>query len=345
VLDANPAAAEILGVDAGSLRGRSIREVLLDSKTPMGEEEYGRAETHVEDSSGPWVYTFQTSDDRLIESTTEWVDGGEGATAGYIIVLRDHTERRRTERFLRQGQRLESVAALSAGIAHEINNPLAFLRSNLNYIDELARELARDAQERGTGKPQGFDELQSVVAECRDGAERIGGIVDRVRRFSHLQPEELHPVDMHGVIRDAVKLAQLQPSGELTLEMRIESCLPQVQGSHEHLVQALLNLLVNARHAAMTGDEPHVEVTCMRQDHQLLTRVRDSGPGISSHVRGRIFDPFFTTKAPGEGTGLGLPIAYGIAREHGGSLECRSPDDCGAEFCLSLPIAPEDDTP
>lgn len=334
ILDANPASAEILQLE-GTLRGRSFRRVVLEAAA-VEAETYDRAVADVPSGRGPWLHHFRTRDGRFVEANSVQIRGGDGQPQAYYVVLRDQTEKRRMERFLRQGQRLETVAGLSAGVAHEINNPLAFVRSNLNHIQELASVLQDQFGGDDDDKSTEWDELRAAAEECSEGVERIRGIVDRMRRFSRLTAAELSRVDVAHVVADALKMARTQ-SQVVSLQTRIASGLPWVRASHEHLVQLVLNLVVNACQAVEGVEGGRVEVVVHGGAGEVFVRVRDNGPGISTQVRSRMFDPFFTTKEPGEGTGLGLSIAFGIARDHGGSLTLETPRCGGAEFVVRLP--------
>jgi PAS domain S-box-containing protein len=341
ILDANSSADDIFGAKTGTMRGRTLIEVAAGSDTNIDPARMELGVCDLEQSDAPWVREFETLDGRFIEATTAKVCGGDGESTGFYSVLRDHTERRRMERFLRQSQRMETMAGLSAGIAHEINNPLAYIRSNLNHIGELAQELEDRYDESGAKKPDECEELRSVAQECSEGIDRIGGIIDRMRRFSRMRADEFSAVDINEALSDALKMARLRGDASIKLKYQPDASLPPIRASHGHIVQLLLNLCSNARQAVegVEGiEDPSVEISTQVSENEISIRIRDNGSGIPSRIRGRIFDPFFTTKAPGEGTGLGLPIAYGIAREHGGSLEFEPAPSGGAQFTLRLPF-------
>jgi len=340
ILDSNPSADDIMGSREGSLRNQMLIEVIAESNAIVSVSELEAAGDATRQSKGPWVHNFETRDGRLIESTTAQVCGDRDEPAGFFTVLRDHTERRRMEHFLRQSQRMETMAGLAAGIAHEINNPLAYIRSNLNHIVEVARTFERQRKDRvpDTPRPEDCEELRIVAEECGDGIDRIGGIVDRMRRFSRMRPDELSSLDLNEALSDALKMARMHIDSPLTIRYAPDPSLPRVHASHGHIVQLLLNLCSNARQAVAEIDQPLVEIDTFASDSEVSIRIRDNGPGIPARIRGRIFDPFFTTKSPGMGTGLGLPIAYGIAREHGGTLEFDESPAGGAQFTLRLPI-------
>jgi signal transduction histidine kinase len=255
--------------------------------------------------------------------------------------LRDRTERRRYENFLRHTQRLETAAGLAAGVAHEVNNPLAYVCSNLSHIDRMIEVLAEQSATLSGKKAEEFEELRMVIAESLDGVQRISGIVDRMRRFASLSQGELGEVEVNAVTGEALKMAALHRRAAVELHFEPADDLPPVQGSSEHLIQAVLNLTINAVQAVSQQGGGTVRVATRSRDEGAEICVSDDGPGVPSAIRDRIFDPFFTTKAPGEGSGLGLAITYDIIREHRGVLELHSEEGEGAEFTIRLPATRE----
>jgi PAS domain S-box-containing protein len=340
IIDANPATEHILGISGSRLRGQRLDQVVAglgkeaaESVGPLRESVFERGSARVE---------VLTRDGRYLELTAARVRGRHGEPAGWFAMLRDRTDARRYEHFVQRGQRLESVANLSAGIAHEVNNPLAFLRSNLGqlrHLGELA-EARLDAFE-----PKQADELREhtqIVDECIDGIDRIGGIVGNLRRFSRAPCDERTTVDVNAAVGDAVKLADLHRSGGVAVETHLAEDLPRLEGSAERLVQAFLNLLLNAKQALAGRADGLIIVETRRADDRVEVRISDNGPGVPVEIQDRIFDPFFTTKTPDEGTGLGLSIALEIAREHGGPLEVVSRPGEGACFVVHLATAVPD---
>jgi C4-dicarboxylate-specific signal transduction histidine kinase len=164
-----------------------------------------------------------------------------------------------------------------------------------------------------------------------------------MRRFSRLPADELAPVDVNRVVREAMRLADLHPHHGVTIEAWLADHLPAVHGSAQRLTQVVLNLLVNAKQALAGREEGHVTVRTRHTRDLVEIVVADDGPGIPEAIRERIFDPFFTSKGPEEGTGLGLSIAFGIVREHGGVLAFEPSPTGGACFRALLPVHAEAD--
>lgn len=333
-VDANPAAERLFRAPVSALRGRPVLEALADLAVALDSREVERSSSAVQTSDGPSLSRLRLRDGREMEITSATVRGRDDQLAGYYAVLRDRTEERKVERFLHQTQRLETVAALAAGVAHEVNNPLAYVRANLNHVRTLAEE-AREAQ---ASKPQELEELGLVVDECIDGVDRIARIIEGMLRFSRLESGGPESVDASDVVDDAVRLAQLHETGSIEIDAASEAGLPAIWGSAENLVQAVLNLLVNGKQALASRDDARIRLRARAETPGVVIEVSDNGPGIPEELRERIFSPFFTTKGPGEGSGLGLAISAEIARKHGGTLELDGEPGAGATFRLRLPV-------
>jgi signal transduction histidine kinase len=317
----NPAAVRILGASA-LRRGADLGAVLA----PWG----GLAER---------TRAVRTPDGRLVEVTTAIVDEGRGEPAGRFAIVSDRSAIDRAEQLARQTQRLEMVGALAGEVAHQINDPLTFVRASLVEIERLG---ARVDAERGGPDAELADELadlRSVALETLEGVERIRRIVDGMRALSTVDRVGSARVDLRDVAREALRMARLGESDGEGPAIRLELAeIPAVRGNADRLVQVVLNLLVNARQALADTPDAQIEIETRTEANEALLEVRDNGPGIPEAVVDRVFDPFFTTRGPDEGTGLGLAIAFDIAREHGGALEVRSSPGQGARFVLRLPV-------
>jgi signal transduction histidine kinase len=272
---------------------------------------------------------------RVLELSAGAVRGRGYQPAGRIVLLRDRSEQRRAELRLREHQKRESVGILAAGVAHEVNNPLAYVRSNLSHVQSLVEEAAKQIP---AGAADEWRELPDVVNDALEGLDRIEQIVKSLMRFSAPPDEDFESVDVERVVEDALRLANLHRASEVRILRHVGAPLPAVHASANRLVQALLNLLLNARQALLEREDPQLSVETAVESAMVVVRIRDNGPGIAAEHRDRIFNPFFTTRAPDAGTGLGLSISFDIAREHGGTLELEE-SDAGACFALKLPVA------
>ena len=246
-------------------------------------------------------------------------------------IARDMTERRRMELQLQLADRMASVGTLAAGVAHEINNPLAYVLANLDFaLGEL--------QAPGAGP----EELARALGEAREGAVRVREIVRDLKSFSRVSEAEREPTDVRRVLQTAVGLAQNEIRHRARLAIEYAE-VPPVLASEHRLGQVFLNLLINAAQSIPDGaaDRNLVNAsTFLAGDGRVAVEITDTGSGIPAEVLPRIFDPFFTTKPVGVGTGLGLSIAHGIVAELGGELTVRSELGSGSIFTVRLPPAP-----
>ncbi|WP_338870705.1 sensor histidine kinase [Myxococcus stipitatus] len=231
--------------------------------------------------------------------------------------------------------RLIALGRIAAGVGHEINNPLAFILSNLEYIhQELQQKEELSEQER--------QEVLEALAETRDGAERIRLIVRDLQTLSRSEDVGSGPSDVGAVVRTAAKMAMHELRHRARLVVECDG-VPPVQGNGARLGQVFLNLLLNAAQAIVPGQVEVNEVRVVASEAMpgrvVAVEVRDTGCGISPEHRERIFDPFFTTKPLGVGTGLGLAVCHGIVTSLGGTLTVESAPGQGSTFRVTLPVA------
>jgi two-component system, NtrC family, sensor kinase len=241
----------------------------------------------------------------------------------------------RTQEQLVVSERLAALGALSASIAHEINNPLSYVCGNLEFTsDELARLMAVQPM------PQ-LDELRAALDEARHGADRVQSIVRGLKAFSRADQDSSELLDVRTVVSLSIKMAvnQIKLRAQLVQDL---APVPLVQASSARLGQVFINLLVNAVQAIPEG-HPDLNriVVSTRTDARgwAVVEFADSGCGIAPEIRRRLFEPFFTTKPIGEGTGLGLSICHGIVSAIGGEIEVDSEVGCGSRFRVLLPAA------
>ena len=342
VIDSNRAAVALLGRTAGDSRGMRLAELLspigVDIETLITVQE--RFESLPPDAR-PVSMEVCGHGDRRIEIAARCLSRPDGVVLGRLAVLRDRTDEHRSEALLRQSQKLETVGRLVAGVAHEVNNPLAFVRANLNHLERVSEDLVkRIAGNAGLEEIQELTELPQIVAECLDGIDRIKRIVDAMRRFSRPHGEAFAPVDLNEVVRVALRIVELHRNERVVVEARLGEGLPRIHGSATRLEQVLVNLLMNAKHALEGRDTGRVAVVTRRVGDRVEVEVCDDGPGVLPEHRDRVFDPFFTTKGPEQGTGLGLSIAHDIVREHDAVLELLPSERSGARFLVRFPLPP-----
>ncbi len=275
----------------------------------------------------------------------------DGAPA-VVSIARDVTEQRQLQARLTLADRLASVGTLAAGIAHEINNPLAFVISNLSFLSEEMRRsqlslegtTASGAPVLGGPRLRNRSELelvewQEVLSEAYEGAERVRQIVRQLKTFSRPDEDRLSPVDVHQVLDSVVMMAANEIRHRAQLH-REYGTVPLVMANEGGLCQVFLNLVVNAAQAIPEGDAQHntIRLITKRVDMgRVSIEVQDSGSGIPREALSRIFDPFFTTKPVGVGTGLGLSICHGIITNLGGEISVESELGKGSTFRVVLP--------
>ena len=268
-----------------------------------------------------------------------------------------------TQKQLVESEKLASLGQMTAGIAHEINNPVNFVRSNVQPlkrdVDELIEIIAQinpnlpvtDLQAKWNAlqlkyKELDVDYLQKEIYQLLqgidEGSKRTADIVRSLRVFSRMDRDALVLADVNECITSTLMVLKNITSKEVTLTTHLDLTLPQIHCYPGKLNQVLMNLISNAVHATKMGNrsiqERLVEVSTEKESDFLKIVVKDNGTGMKEEVRKKIFDPFFTTKQVGEGTGLGLSIVLGIVQEHGGDIRIDSEWNKGTSFTILLPL-------
>lgn len=242
----------------------------------------------------------------------------------YHGIAKDITVRKRMERQLQRADRLASLGQMSAGIAHEINNPLGII---LGYSQLIMRGHEKDTQN--------YEDLRTIERQ----AQHCKRIVDDLLKFARAADTRKNVMDVNQCIREIVTMLSHQLERDtISVETKFHPDLPQVVGDAEKVKQVLMNLLMNAKQAIAGRGVIGIETAYERKDGQIRISISDSGSGIPAELTDRIFDPFFTTKAVGEGTGLGLSVSYGIVQDHGGTIEVKSQVGEGSVFTIHLPV-------
>jgi signal transduction histidine kinase len=257
----------------------------------------------------------------------------QGFPFGVVVVARDLREVADLRNRLVTSGRLAAVGELAAGIAHEINNPTAYVHANLGQLRDAWAEIAKRLQSRGQDPELDalLSEGEELIDESLEGVKRTASIVQDVKGFAHRGAGVREAVDLNELLCEVLRMAKPQ----LRDRVAVEFCLGEnagIRGVPQELKQLFLNLVLNANQAiAETGE---IRVTTFREDGHVMARIEDDGCGISPHDRERIFDPFFTTKPVGEGTGLGLAISYQIVQGHGAEVFVDSELDRGTAITV-----------
>lgn len=254
---------------------------------------------------------------------------------------------------LLEAEKMAAIGRLAAGMAHEINNPLAFVKSNLacmeGYTEELLRTAAEERlQRQRCGATSDGDsaldldffrqDIAALFAETRSGIARIANIVQRLRVFSQIDGEcEWGLANLNSGLERALHLVahEVGASVEILSELRE---LPPIECSASLIDQVFVNLLSNAIHAV--GNKGRIWLSSGSISNEVWVEVADDGCGVAPEHLEQLFEPFFTTRAIGQGMGLGLSVAYGIVRRHGGRLQVASRAGGGSLFRVVLPVMP-----
>ena len=261
-----------------------------------------------------------------------------GWPSGVVLIVRDLREVVALRSRLLTSGRMAAVGELAAGIAHELNNPIAYVRANLSLLHEHVGTLRKEI---GAGPIANvlapvLAEAEEIVEESLEGMDRAAGIVRDVREFSHAGSNERRSADLRDLVEQSVRVARLQLPRRAEVDVALEA-LPPVECEPQRMKQVFLNLLVNAAQAL--GEGGRIRVTGAAHGAGVALSFLDDGCGITPDHLERVFDPFFTTKPVGIGTGLGLAIAYRIVEEHGGRITVSSVLGAGTEVQIWLPAA------
>ncbi|MBV6433036.1 MAG: Adaptive-response sensory-kinase SasA [Bryobacteraceae bacterium] len=241
---------------------------------------------------------------------------------GRLVIFDDITERSELERQLVQADKLSSIGLLAAGVAHEVNTPLAVISS---YAQMLAKQVTGD------------DAKSRLLDKIAKQTFRASEIVNSLLNFSRVSPTEYVEVDLNRILRETLGLIDHQlRKANIEIAAELAPSLSSVKGNPGKLQQVFLNLFINARDAMEGGGR--LTVRSAESDAMARIEVIDTGRGIPPEHVGRIYDPFFTTKAAKKGTGLGLAVTYGIVKEHSGHIEVDSGDGRGTRFLLEFPL-------
>lgn len=290
---------------------------------------------------------------------------------GHVVSLNDTTEIRliteelkkksleldEAHRAVYQQEKMASVGQLAAGVAHEINNPMGFISSNLNtlgkYLEKISsfESIVMEKVLSGCGSDMTaslkdlrksmkiefiMDDIRSLLEESREGAERVRRIVQDLKSFSHVDEAECKLVDINECLDSTINMARNEIKYVADVVLDYTPNLPMLNCYPQQLNQVFMNLLVNSAHAI----EGHgtINVKTMLEGDDIIVKVSDSGKGIPPENLTRIFEPFFTTKEVGKGTGLGLSISYDIIKKHGGKMAVESVVGTGTTFTIRLPL-------
>lgn len=335
------------------------------------------------DGQRTYEYRFRTSDGRYLwmHDTLRLTRDAHGEPLEVIGSLVDITGRRNMEEALKstdeaqkeliarlqqaqaqllQSEKMASIGQLAAGVAHEINNPVGFVNSNMHslrkyvdtllaVIDEMDRALATaPLAEQTRARIDGVkeqadlafvkDDIQELLGESMDGLKRVKDIVQSLKEFSHVGESEWQMADLHEGLNSTLNIANNEIKYKATL-VKNYGTLPQIKCIPSQLNQVFMNLVINAAHAMVKPGTITI-ATGTEDEGWVWVTVSDTGTGIAPEHLTRIFEPFFTTKPVGQGTGLGLSLSYSIVKRHGGTITVASEQGKGTTFTVRVPVTP-----
>ena len=283
-------------------------------------------------------------------------------------VARQAEEIRSTQARLMERAQLAAIGQLAAGMAHEINNPMGFISSNLNTLEQYSKDLtdllidARRLWRFIEGCPALIEErddvgrqaaaleeaacrididyllvdLPELLRESREGSERIRAIVANLKAFAQPGVETRTALDINRCLEATLQVLSPHMTGRATAACRLADALPEVLGSESQLNQAFMNVILNAVQASPPGGE--IRLYTVRSGDAVEVQIADDGPGIPEAHHNRVFEPFYTTREVGDGCGLGLTLAYNTIHQHGGTIRIQSPPGGGATVVIRLPV-------
>ena len=331
----NAAAARMLGAASPEAAlGVPITDFLHPEDAKLAEARIGQLYRTGTRHPDPAEYRSRSRDGQELFVEISAIPTEYQGKPAVLAFARDVTERKAIQARLVEADRLAALGVLSAGIAHEINNPLAYLLLNLEFLSRELPTLPND--------PSKLDALMVRVRDAFHGAERVASIVRDLRTFARADEGMRGPIDVQAALESALNIAGSEIKQRATL-IRDYQPVPPVDANPNRIEQVLLNLLLNAAQSLPNRETQSNEVRARlrRENDRVLIIIEDTGSGIPEELLGKIFDPFFTTKPVGVGTGLGLSICRSIVRGLGGEISVSSTPGRGSQFTVNLPASKE----
>jgi len=342
IVEFNPAAAKMFGRTRAEVLGRPVSEVMIPERFRHAHDAgIARLQSGGEGrvlGKRLEMHALRADGSEFPMEMVLWRTAAGGAvfyTASIADVSERHDAARQIERqreALRQSEKLTAMGSLLAGVAHELNNPLAIVMGRAGLLEE---------------KCENHPELKADAARIREAAERCGRIVRTFLDMARNRPSRRSAVSLNEMARAAAEMLLYgYQTHDIELDLALADGLPPVQADADQIGQVVMNLLVNAQQALAGFDGPRrvrvetgVWPANAEREAAVWLRVQDNGAGIAPDSRSRLFEPFFTTKAEGAGTGLGLAVSRSLARDHGGDVVLEpTAAGSGASFLLTLPL-------
>lgn len=324
IQEVNPAGYRIVGFDnsAQTLRDRPIQQLFRRKKDWQEINATIKTNGFVSSAEVDLIHFDGNSIRCLISASSHLVASGQTSAIYYLI--KDIEKQQRLREQMAQTEKLASIGELSAGIAHEINNPLGVI---LGYTQLLIRNEEKPSERH--------DDLQIIEKQVR----HCKSIVENLLDFSRYSPPEKENVHIHDILDDVLTFVKHHTELEtITIDVVYDCAIPNFLLDEKKIHQVFLNLIMNAMYSIDDKGTISVVTRYDKERHHALVDVIDTGYGIEKKNIGRIFDPFFTTKPTGKGTGLGLSVSYAIIKNHGGEITVNSKPGKGTTFTIDLPI-------
>ena len=365
----NRAHCEIYGYEPGEIVGKPFTIVVPPDRKDFWNDLHQKYLDGYKDIRGEWKVVHKTGRELTILADAARIIGTDGKPKKVTFVMdvtelsKLREESRQNEVQMMQTEKMSSLGQMVAGLAHEMNTPLGFVKNNMEMLESKNKEtkelialyeklrsqimygspndvamlLSQIDNAAQKVKNRIWQESDNLFRSSVEGIDRIQDLVLNLKNFSRLDEADFKPTDMNENIETTLKIAGHMFKGGVQIVKEF-SQVPLVQAFPAQMNQVFLNLITNAIHAV---DERNgkIIIKTMMQGNQVVVKVIDNGKGISPENLKKIFDPFFTTKPVGQGTGLGLSIAYKIIEKHGGKIEVQSQVGRGTEFTISLPTS------
>jgi len=321
----NSALEEIFGIARSRALRRNMHDIFDPDLLETIQNVIGQEGWALRDTRHIYKYSASTEDERPLTLNISLApfEAARGVVTGTLVVVENVTERAQLEQQLLEREKLSSIGLLAAGVAHEVNTPLAGISS---YAQMLLQQVHNE------------DPKRTLLEKIQVQTVRASGIINNLLNFSRTGDAEFREVDVNRVLDDTQQLLEPQlRNASFRIVRNYTEHLPPAYGSASKLQQVFMNLILNARDAMPNGGRLTIHTRAV--DTSLVIDFRDTGMGIAPEHIARIYDPFFTTKEVGQGTGLGLALSYGIIQEHNGRIFVESRPGEGAHFTIKLPTA------
>ncbi|RKX20077.1 MAG: histidine kinase, partial [Candidatus Zixiibacteriota bacterium] len=278
--------------------------------------------------------------ERWVSTTKVPLHDSQGLVSGVVSLIQDVTELHQSREQLVQSDKLAAIGTLAAGVAHEINNPIGFINSNLNTMGKYIKKIIEYFEENNISIDDDLkdiiEDFHDAIKESSEGTDRVKKIVADLKSFSRVDKAEKESVNLNDGLDTTLNIVW----NELKYNCKIEKDygdIPDLYCYPNQINQVFMNMLVNAGHAVYEKSGI-INLKTWADEKNIYISIKDNGKGIEKDNMAKIFEPFFTTKEVGKGTGLGLSLAFDIIKKHKGTIEVTSEVGQGTEFIICLPF-------